>query len=283
MKYQIRHLNIGGIMDQAITVTKDNFGALLSIMVFLYIPANLIVGFVALSIMPQPPAFGAGEAEQAAYLQEVMKNFPLIIGMSLFLGLIILPVTNAAVVDSVSKLYLGKPTSATASIGTAFGKLLPLLGVSILTGLSVVVGFVLCVIPGIIFALWFSMATHVVIIEGIGGTAAMGRSKELVSGNIGTLFVLGLLLFIIGVASGFGVGMIPQPHVQLILRILVQAAITILSTAVMVVFYFSCRCNLENFDLQHLASAVGETADFPEPNDEFGQDFGRNEEDPFAG
>jgi hypothetical protein len=38
---------------------------------------------------------------------------------------------------------------------------------------------------------------------------------------------------------------------------LLQALTTILWTAALVVFYFSCRCNVENFDLHYLAEAIG--------------------------
>jgi hypothetical protein len=51
--------------------------------------------------------------------------------------------------------------------------------------------------------------------------------------------------------------MVPQPHVQMIVQVLLQAALTLFSTAAMVVFYFSCRCGVENFDLEHLAASVG--------------------------
>lgn len=284
MKYEIKHLELGGVLDQAIKVTKDNFGELLKVMLFLYIPANLVIGLVVLSLTPAPPGIGATDAQQAEYLQEVMKHAPLLIGIGLISGLVILPLTNAAVVNSVANLYLGQKVSAGESISKAFGKLLSLLGVSIMTGLAVFVGMFLCVIPGIIFAFWFALATHVVVIEGVGGTAAMGRSKQLVSGNMGTLFVLGLILFVIGAGIGMTVAFVPNPHVQLLLRLFVQSAATILGTAVMVVFYFSCRCGHENFDLQHLASAMGQEGDFPSnPSDDgFGDDPGGEDRNPFA-
>ncbi|HIE97202.1 MAG TPA: hypothetical protein EYQ63_09345 [Fuerstia sp.] len=90
------------------------------------------------------------------------------------------------------------------------------------------------------------------------------------SGNINTVFVLGILI----AAIGFGVGrvalLVPQPHIQLILEVIMQAVMTILSTAAMVVFYFSCRCGHENFDLEHLAQSMGEsTAEVNSEADEF--------------
>ena len=90
------------------------------------------------------------------------------------------------------------------------------------------------------------------------------------SGNIGTVFVLGLLMGAIGFGIGMVAGLVPQVHVQMILRIIMQATMTILSTAALVVFYFSCRCGHENFDLELLAQSMGETtASASDEADEF--------------
>jgi hypothetical protein len=96
------------------------------------------------------------------------------------------------------------------------------------------------------------------VIEGTGGVEAMKRSKALMQGNIGTIFVLGLLLGAINVGLSLAAELIPQPYVKVILAVLIQAVTTIFGSAALVVFYFSCRCKHENFDLTLLAQAVGE-------------------------
>ena len=54
---------------------------------------------------------------------------------------------------------------------------------SFLAGVVVVLGFMLLLIPGIIFAVWFSFVLGVLIFEGKSGTAAMSRSRELTKGR----------------------------------------------------------------------------------------------------
>ena len=39
-------------------------------------------------------------------------------------------------------------------------------------------GMILCIVPGILAAFWFALATQVVVIEGVAGFAAMKRSKS---------------------------------------------------------------------------------------------------------
>ena len=80
-------------------------------------------------------------------------------------------------------------------------------------------------------------------------------------GNIGTGFALGLVVGIINACMGAGAGMIPQPHAQVVSIALAQGIAMLLGTCSVVVFYFSCRCKAENFDLQVLADAVGAGAD----------------------
>lgn len=258
MTYRIQHLKLGGILDQAISLTKNEFGLLFKIVAILFIPFTLISSFAVMAVLPPPPQMGATPEQILEFQKAAMANWPLTVGSGLISGFLVLPLTNAAVVYAVAKIYLGKSTSAGESLKAGLSRLLPLVWTSILMGLAIMGGFILLIIPGILFAFWFSLATHVVVVEKISGGAALTRSKNLVSGNLGTLFVLGIILFAIAFGVGMVAELVPQIHAQIVLRVLLQAVMTIVSTATLVVFYFSCRCSHENFDLEHLARSVGE-------------------------
>ena len=260
MEYRIQELKLGGVLDQAISLTKNHFGILFTIMALVYIPATLVMSFVRQEMLPPQPAMGATEAEVAQFWAEYLKAFPVLAVPALITGMILIPLANAAVVDAVARLYLGKPASAMDSVKTGISKILPLLGTSILVGMAIMGGMFLLIIPGIIFAFWFCLATHVVVIENISGPAALGRSRALMRGNIVTVLVLGIVMLIISAAIGAVAGFIPQVHAQLVLQVLLSAVTTIFGTAAMVVFYFSCRCGHENFDLEHLAQQMGESS-----------------------
>jgi hypothetical protein len=58
---------------------------------------------------------------------------------------------------------------------------------------------------------------------------------------------------------------------QIIGSTLLQAVTTIIWTAAGVVFYFSCRCAVENFDLHYLAEAIGEPEAMPGDGAAFGR------------
>ncbi|MBX4187181.1 MAG: hypothetical protein KW802_02925 [Candidatus Doudnabacteria bacterium] len=56
---------------------------------------------------------------------------------------------------------------------------------SFLLGLILFLGFVLLVVPGIIFAVWYAFAGMIVIVEGISGMDAIRQSKTYVKGRWG--------------------------------------------------------------------------------------------------
>ncbi len=59
-----------------------------------------------------------------------------------------------------------------------------LVGFTILTGLAILGGYVLLVVPGIIFTAWFALAAYVALEENLGVVDSMKRSKQLVKGHV---------------------------------------------------------------------------------------------------
>lgn len=76
--------------------------------------------------------------------------------------------------------------------------------VTLLSGIIVMGGYSLFVIPGIIFAIWFGLAVYIVIAEGSGGMDAILKSKEYVKGYWWEVFwrfiFIGLVVFGINIA-----------------------------------------------------------------------------------
>jgi len=261
MRYEIRELDLGGILDQAIAVMKDHFGLLLGVTLVLQIPFGLVQGLLTLALQPELAADPTLQDVQA-YQAAALANLWILLPIGLVGALFVIPLTNAAIVHAIAGAYLERRVTVGESFRRAFAIFLPLVWTWILVYVAVMVGFALLIIPGIIFLFWFALATQVVVIEGVSGFAALKRSRELMRGNIGTLFVLGLLIFVINAGIMIGASFIPQQHVQLIGNVLAQAVTAIFGAAAIVVFYFSCRSKHEHFDLTLLAESVG--AESPE-------------------
>jgi hypothetical protein len=253
MRYSIRELKLGEILDQAVNLTKDHFGVLIGITAILLIPYSVITGLIQVSMLPKLPPNPTPQQTAALGFAAMRISLPI----AMVVLFIIAPITNAAVVHAISSAYLEKPISVGGSVKWAFRRILPLVWTWLLVGLAIFGGMILCFVPGILASFWFALATQVVVIEGVSGFAALKRSKLLMAGNMGPFFLLGLLIGLINIGISFGAGLIPQPHVRVIVASVVEAVLTIFASATFVVFYFSSRCKHEQFDLALLAQSVG--------------------------
>ena len=261
MAYEIKQLGVSAILDQSIKLIQQNFKLLAGITFPLVIPFALIQGFSQLYLTPEMPAQGGPEAMEQ--FQREMLQVGLVVGpLFLIFAYVIVPVTNAAMLYAISRVYLGQSVTVGQSFRFAFPRLLPLLGTWILAGLAIMGGLLLCIVPGVIFSFWWALATQVVVLENLAGQAAMRRSRFLMKDNIGKFFLVGLIVALISGSMGGIAGMIMQPHLKVIASALAQAVGTLIGAATGVVFYFSARCQHENFDLTLLAESVA-TPDAP--------------------
>lgn len=86
----------------------------------------------------------------------------------------------------------------------------PYLVASLLVGISVGIGILLCILPGLILAFLFAFYGYA-IVDGRtnDGIEAMKASWQLVSSNIGSLLLLFLLVIVINIAGALlcGIGL----------------------------------------------------------------------------
>ena len=111
---------------------------------------------------------------------------------------IIIPlITGIGLIFAINNILEGNPVDIKESYKTGFKKFFPYVWIIILVFLAVFGGALLLIIPGIIFGVWFSLASYIYIIEGTGGTGALKRSKQLVKGNwwyvLGAPLVCGII------------------------------------------------------------------------------------------
>ncbi len=267
MTYQVRQLSLGGVLDEAIALTKANFGSLFQIVAVTMLPPLLITSFYQFAVMP-PFAIPSDREQFQAWIEAQQKHGNIINVLAIASGFASM-VGNAAIVHGVSSAYLGKAITTKAALKQAIGVFLPVFGTSILAGIAIFGGMLLCLVPGIIVALWFCFATPIVVIEGITGPEALKRSKALMKDNLGTMFVFGFVVAAIQLGVALAPHMVTQPHTAIVLSAIVQCALAILGTAALVVFYFSARCQHEQFDLQLLVDQIeSEIVLEPENEDE---------------
>jgi hypothetical protein len=101
----------------------------------------------------------------------------------------------------VGHAVLGRPVTFTQAWEEFKPRLLPLLGATLLSTLLIVVGVILCILPGIWLGVMFSLIGPALVLERCGVGAAFGRSKALVNGawwrTFGILLLAGLIAGVI--------------------------------------------------------------------------------------
>ncbi|MGQ2991920.1 MAG: hypothetical protein ACT6RD_13675 [Brevundimonas sp.] len=86
---------------------------------------------------------------------------------------------------------------------------LPLLGLGIIAGLGMTLGFILLIVPGIILAVMWSASTGAVVVEGRGVFESLQRSRDLTRGYRWPIFGLAVIYFVVSMVIGLlvvGVG-----------------------------------------------------------------------------
>jgi hypothetical protein len=297
--HELRPMGIGDILDVAFRLYRRRFLTFLLISLIVYVPYALLVTVLPVPVpaapaSPDSPASASpaeammasqramaqgggsragmiqpsqpGQADVAALRTNLFAAMVAWTIGSLVFGLLLLPLCGAAMTHNISASYLGEDLSAWASYARALPRLPRLLGTQMLAGLIIGLGLMLLVVPGIYFYLWFFVVVPVVVIEGLGGTKALGRSRELMRDNIVKGFLLGLVLFILSwiIQKLFEyVGdMIPWPHpmAKNVLGVLLNALMLPIWTAATVLLYYDLRIRKEAFDLQQLAETLGQPA-----------------------
>jgi Membrane domain of glycerophosphoryl diester phosphodiesterase len=100
---------------------------------------------------------------------------------------------QGAVVSGVLADLRGRDVTIRGCVGEASTRFGALLVTTFLTNLGIVLGLLLLVVPGVILALQWSVAAPIVLIERLSPAAALRRSRELVRGSYGEIFVIYLV------------------------------------------------------------------------------------------
>ncbi len=112
---------------------------------------------------------------------------------------------------------------------------------SVMVGVTVFVGFVLLIIPGIIAMTWFGFAYLVYFFEGTKGIDAMKASKALVEGHFmqvfGRYIALFLAFIVASIAVGIIGGMFKEPLFTSILMALANAVLVPVAIAYVYLMY----------------------------------------------
>jgi hypothetical protein len=102
-------------------------------------------------------------------------------------------VLQAAIVHATVSDLNGRRVVVGDSLKVGLRNCLPLIGLAILLGLGVMIGFVLLIVPGVILLVMWSVAVPAKVVEKIGVMEALSRSDDLTWGRRWPIFGLFLI------------------------------------------------------------------------------------------
>lgn len=182
----------------------------------------------------------------------------------LFMSL--LAIAQGATTVAVSDVYLAKPASVKQSYRRVARMSLRLIGMMWGYSLLVGLGMVLLIVPGFYFLMTYALATPTMAIENVSFSEAMTRSKDLVTGNRGRIFVILLLSWVLSMAISFGLGipvaLLEKGHTYAHSPVLlfVNTGVGMLAGALSMpisligftLAYYDARVRKEAFDLEYM-------------------------------
>lgn len=224
----LRPLSLGELLDRTFTVYRNHFWLFVGIMA---LPEAVLVIFgIWYAALLRPFALfpGSGNpAQTAAQIQQMFGTIFISVGLLFVAFYVAYTIGLGATTIAVSDVYLGRPATIGSSYRKVKGRMLGLLGLSLLIIIlfclsyvgAILLAVILVAVPalitpvlgvlggivgaglGIAFVVWLFLGFTVVapsyLLEHSGIIRALTRSIELVRGNRGRAFVVLILMVLV--------------------------------------------------------------------------------------
>jgi len=186
MTTALRPLSTGELLDRTFSLYRNHFGLFLGIFALphLAVLAYQCVGLVFRSPNPKLP--------------NLLLSFLWSVGAG-FLALAVSAASQAATVVAVSQVHLDRPASVTESFQRVKGHILPVIGLSLLIGLTAGAACLALIVPGIYLIVMWSLSVPAKVLENRGVLDSMSRSADLTRGSRGRIFIIWLLFIVLGI------------------------------------------------------------------------------------
>jgi hypothetical protein len=233
----LRARSVGEILDMAFQIYRSRWAAMAT--------ATAVLVFPVLALQAVMPLTGA-------------------LILNVLLGLFYMAASGAVVVIA-SEAYLGREVAPLAAVGMVLRRFFSVWGAAFLQSLIIGFGFLLLIIPGIIFAAWAFGMQQAVMIEGADASESFERSKDLAEDYVLHILLTSVLTFVIGYLAVTGLSIALQQvtdDVRMLLlgTNLARIAINPLAAVVGTVLYYDLRIRKEAFDVAVATERLADSA-----------------------
>jgi hypothetical protein len=267
----MRPLNLGETLDASIKIVRSRWRTLAAVMLVIALPiqlANIIIIKLTTDVYQIGTSFSSTADTATTYSDEGAY----VAGQTAMIALGILGYLLGIVAcyRAVADTYLGRETSARASLRYAGNRLGATLWLTIVLGLGLLAGFLALFLPGVWLYIAWAVVYPVMLVEGTGGVAALKRSFTLVQTRwwatagrmvvtfilVGVVTVVAALVFLAPTElfindTSFG-ALILEHAANLVVSLVTTPFVAAVTTLV----YFDLRVRKEGFDPALLGQGV---------------------------
>ncbi len=250
MQVELRPLTLSEIIGLTFQLAMAHFGKLLLAYGLVQIP-TLLVQIFAYTQIADP----------------VQQQLVVTVGAG-GIGMVVAPIAIGASTALIAASFTGDRVTVGQALAVGASRLGSLLAYGFITALIIGFGFILLIVPGIIFMTWYYVGNPAIVVERIGFGEAMARSKDLSEGKRVEIFALYLVFTLLtsvgaALAGGLGAGIMFASETPSMVPITVITWVaSVIAGSIMivapVVMYFSLRCEKDGMDVTGLADLVDE-------------------------
>ena len=249
------------LMQRSFALYKKHAKTLIAVAAVVFVPGALAHAFaravILAPIMHVPVTAPVAMGEVVAGLTAALLGMLAAAVTGLFLHGIIIPLAHGALALTTADRIVGGSADWREIWTLLFRRLGIVLSALVPAALLMGVGFFFLIVPGLILAFFFSFVPTIALFEGIGGTAALRRSYELVRSD--WLRML-LVMIVFGLISGVAQFIAGIVATGLFGSRLLQDALTLVAMPIPVIgsvlLYFDVRRRKEGFNEQQLAKEM---------------------------
>ncbi len=245
---------VADILVEAFKLYRTHAKPLLLTCALLFVPAAIVNSLARAAILG--PTIALAQTGDPATVAMAGPFWVYMLGLAgtlvtgFFLYGIIVPLTNGALTIAVADRILGGNAGWREVWMLLFRRLGLLLSAVVPAAIVVAIGCVFFLIPGLVCALFFAFVSPIVLIEGIGGRAALERSTTLVRSDwLRVALVLLSFALVRGVAQVVGTALVAPGSIFFgsLLSDLVTMVLLPVPVLGAVLLYFDIRRKRENF------------------------------------
>jgi hypothetical protein len=248
-------MTTGALLDRAFRLYTGNFSLMLGIAAAAYVPFYLIMLVIESSIGGNLPYRDVG-----------ISTLLFQIVFLVLWASIAFPIASGATTYAISERYIGNDVTIGEALRRGLSHFWPLSIAQVTATIRVLFGFMLLIIPGILWMLSYSLIVPVIAIEGQRALPSLRRSHELIKDYRGKAFCILLVINLLQLVLAGGVGLITGllfgsdsgsgEVLSSAFNNLLSIFLAPLGIVAAILLYYDMRIRKEGFDLEMLSRAL---------------------------